>query len=604
MQRIPLTTYGQDFLENQTQLTRELWCLQAKLQPEAGGLGPGRHLANAANLLFPQVAFQPNRWSDHRAETVMRQEFTVWWGPGASAKTTDAARAALTYWCAAPHETSVIVCSTTAAMLDKRVWGEIKRLHSAMVCPIGTLRKSDREIVFDVATEAGENTKNSIRGVAVLQGTLEEALGNIIGLHNKRVMLVVDEAQASREALIEARVNLRKGCDDFRILLIGNPTSRTDPLGRYSEPAEGWDWFYKTLVRTPYTYTSPRTGKPVAVNMPIPSVTEWPTTKGGRVFLYHGFDSPALDSPEEEKRLSFLVKRSEIEADIDEYGPEHSRTYTYGLGILPPEGAENKPFTNVMFSVVDAGKRVMWRSMTHSLAAVDPSFSTGGDKFMFQEVKVGLSMDGLLKMEFPDPEHIKPNPAPGEPLEEFYYRAVAAKLKAKGIQIEDFIVDVSGSHTSMLSGIERAFGRRGGIGINGKSKPTTLRLARDEARPANLVVGNLRTECWELLKNFLRFNHLAGVNPEAIREFCAAAYKENPARSRGLLQLIDKDEMKAALGKSPDDADAKALACFLVRARLGVIPGVHTAPPQLFRKNFLDTQTKPVMRMPVKYGVR
>jgi hypothetical protein len=598
-------TYGQDCLLEQTQLTRELWAVQHKLTPEQGGLGPGAHLANAANLLFPQAAFQQNRWSDHRARTIMEQEFTVWWGPGASAKTTDAARAALTYWCAAPHETSVIVCSTTAAMLDKRVWGEIKRLHSAMLAPVGALRKSDREIVFGEATDAGENSKNIIKGVAVLQGTLEEALGNIIGLHNKRVMLVVDEAQASREALVEARVNLRKGCSDFRILLIGNPTSRTDPLGRYSEPTQGWDWFYSTLVRKPYTYFSASKKKQITVNVPFPTVTNW-ETKYGKVYLYHGFDSPTLDSPAEEERLSFLIKRGEIEADLDEYGAEHARLYTYGLGILPPEGTENKPFTEILFTVAKSSDRVTWRYQPALLASCDPSFSAGGDRFMFRQIKCGIDMEGKVRIEFQNPDHVKPEPMPGEPLEDFQYRAVALRLKQAGIAIEDFAIDVSGSQHSMLSGIERAYGRRGGLGVNSRAKPTSLLLAVDEKRPANDIVANMRTEMWLLMRNFLRFGHLAGVNAEAIREFCAAAFKDNPSKQQDKIQLVDKKDIKAALGKSPDDADTLALGCLLVRHRLGIIPGSHKHTPQLFRNFPLASAkpiVKPVFRVPVRYGV-
>ena len=607
---LPTSAYGQQCLLDQTQLTRELWALSKNLTPEQGGLGAGTHLAHAANLLFPDTAFKKNRWSDHRAWTVMQNEFTAWWGPGASAKTTDAARIGITYWLAAPHETAVVCCSTTTDGLDRRVWGEIKRLYTVFSkrddigdFPARLYAGDAREILYTGDCPSGPSENNCIRGIAIMQGTLEEAIGRVIGSHRPRVLLIVDEAQASREALIEARVNLRKGCRDFRILIIGNPTSRTDPLGRYSEPVQGWEWFYRQIEKRPFTYFSKQRDKEITVQLPYPKVTDW-KTKHGHVWLYHGFDSPAMDAPGEAERLHFLIQRANIEQDVDEYGPDHVRLYTFGLGILPPEGSENKPFTEQLFNLANASERVQWRYPPLLVAAVDPSFSTGGDRFMYQLAKVGLATNAHIKIEFQPPVHIQPAPRADESLDDFYCRATAERLRSDGVDIEDFIVDVSGSHSSVLSGIERFYGKRGGTGINSRSNPTALKLAEDEQRPASMVVGNLRTEAWVLLRNFLRFNHLAGVNAEAIRELCAAAFKENPARSKNLLQLVDKKELKAALGKSPDDADTKALICLHARSRYGLMPGNHIPSPELFRKKLVDKPTPTVFRMPVKYGVR
>ena len=104
---------------------------------------------------------------------------------------------------------------------------------------------------------------------------------------------------------------------------------------------------------------------------------------------------------------------------------------------------------------------------------------------------------------------------------------------------------------------------------------------------------------------FSRYKHLAGVNAEAISEVCAAAFKDNPSKQQDKIQLVDKKEIKAALGKSPDDADTLALGCLLVRHRLGIIPGSHKHTPQLFRNFPLASAkpiVKPVFRVPVRYG--
>jgi hypothetical protein len=99
---------------------------------------------------------------------------------------------------------------------------------------IGTALYSE----YMIRIRAGDK-KNGIFGLAIEDGPVEEALHNLIGYHNSRVLLVVDEAQGTREAIFQACDNLEKKAE-FKALLLGNAESREDPHGRFSEPLGGW----------------------------------------------------------------------------------------------------------------------------------------------------------------------------------------------------------------------------------------------------------------------------------------------------------------------------------------------------------------------------
>ena len=206
--------YLPDFLIGASGVTQDLWLVAHQNDSAA--------LARAANALFPAPQFQLNRWSDHRALHFLREghhkELTAWFGPGAAAKTFDAAKLAFTYWLAAPDRTVVTCCSTTAKMLDQRIWGSIKRLYHALMTnpdycdlPIKLYEGDTRQVVFVGESDKGRHPNAMLRGVAIEQGSVDDAIGNVIGVHNERMLLIVDEEQFTREALIEARINLRKG---------------------------------------------------------------------------------------------------------------------------------------------------------------------------------------------------------------------------------------------------------------------------------------------------------------------------------------------------------------------------------------------------------
>lgn len=78
-------------------------------------------------------------------------------------------------------------------------------------------------------------------------------------------------------------------------------------------------------------------------------------------------------------------------------------------------------------------------------------------------------------------------------------------------------------------------------------------------RPENDAYANNRAEMYFNLKKGIEENGLRGITDELFRELQATKYKLNSANK---IQIINKDEIKLNLGRSPDIADALALTYY------------------------------------------
>src|SRR4029077_8198062 len=132
----------------------------------------------------------------------------------------------------------VIVCSTTMKMLRMRIWSQVARYHTQLpknLGPVGELLDSLTKIRW----KQGDDV-NGIFGMAVEEGSIEEVVNNLIGVHTQRVLLILDEMQGIREAIMRATKNMIAN-PKFKMLGLGNPDSLQNPLGKESEPIDGWD---------------------------------------------------------------------------------------------------------------------------------------------------------------------------------------------------------------------------------------------------------------------------------------------------------------------------------------------------------------------------
>lgn len=492
----------------------------------------------AMRELWKEDVYRVNQWTERRVRGFCEEEtgFITLWGPSSAGKSADIAAIILTHWLSAPMITTCTVCSTTRSALVQRIFGEIVRLYLAIEGAPGEYKVSQTAIVL-----GDENTKNGIFGVAVQMGSVKDAMSNMVGKHNRRNVLVIDEMQGTREAAVEAVSNLQGG-EDFHFVGIGNPESRLDPLGRYSEPVDGWD--------------------------SIDQSKEWWRTKWGRCIFFDGRKSPAIVEKDGEKKYPYLLKKKDVEQRARWYGENSPRFWSQTIGFIPPEGLLRTIFSESFFIKHRMMDPVEWGDGWQIVAGLDPSFSSGGDRCVLSFAKVGRDKTGVTKIMFSETVDIPMELKGDEPLSYSTARQVMEQCKRMGVEPTNLAIDTSGTQTALADIIETEWGK-GVMRVSFGSKPSELAVSTEESATARERYANRVTELWHNMYQYGRHGHIAGVEIDTMKEFCGRLLldKINP------VCVEPKTAMKSRIGQSPDDADSKVVLLALVRERLGIVPG-------------------------------
>ena len=530
--------YGKVWRDEMTDLSVELAMYRQSLPGETRLL----HFTNAQNMLIEIMnrtgkrSIVRNDWLDRATRAWCVDEFKpgdssfmTWWGPSSAGKSTHAALIILTHWFAAPDETTVLICTTTADMLELKVWGEVERLYLLLGGGFpGKLYPGSKRILL-----GDENSKNGIFGIAVQRG-------DPIGVHNKYNCLVIDEMQDPiLMGAADSIDNLATG-EEFKFLGMGNPMSHFDPLGKYSEPTHGWN----------------------KINVDMDS---W-ETKEGKCLHFDGEKSPAIKDPD---KFYFLIKQIDLDKMKRRRGKESPRYMTFGRGFIPSEGISNTMFTESFLLKFQCMKAPDWKYVSGTFVVVDPSYSAGGDACMAQPFQVGETMDGTWCMAFLEPAEIHLDLSEGEPMVYYLADKVAEVAEKYGVKAQEMAADTTGVQGMFVDVLEKKIGK-GVLRVNFQEKPSDLAVSTEDNRPAHVVYRNKVTELWSRLWEYCHAGQVRGLSVEAVKQLCARQMSE---KSNRFEELETKKIFKGRYGRSPDNADACCIAAAYCRERLGIIPG-------------------------------
>jgi hypothetical protein len=530
-------------------LTRRLYCARHGV----GNVPRWEQRKAIIQAIWPENVYAWHRWVQRRLKGTCVSPCVTWAGPGGSAKTTDAAVLGLEWWLEAPHETAVIVCSTTVKMLKKRIWAQMAHFHSRMVERLGPQAGNLGELIDSetmIRWKQGDN-KNGIFGLAVDDGPVEEAINNLIGIHTTRVWLILDEMQGVRDAIVNATRNMAKN-PEFRFLGIGNPESLLDPLGRASEPEEGWS----------------------SIDM---GVTEWwktkgvPGTGGGICQFFNGMESPADDSEEERKRLYWLINKDWIEKDLKSVnGNSKDPSFlSQSIGIWPGTGLENTVLDPQLITSFNCQANAVWITKPTQWASIDPSFEGNDDKILQFGKRGQCQIEGSDKLrwviEFGDWIKIPIDTTSPRPIHYQIVDYVKKECQKRGIPPEEVAIDSTGEGGGLLAIFHTEWGAV--IGVEFGGNPSDMPVSETNPRPANEVYDRRVSELNLSLRTFASLNAIRGLSDKVCEQACArrTMYKGKK------FQVEPKKEMKKRIGRSPDNLDAACVGIDLCRQK-GVVP--------------------------------
>lgn len=510
--------------------------------------------------LIPRKEFVRHEWSEQHVYDWTTEKFVITWGAASSGKSNDYGLLTLIDWMTDPNETVSILASTSLQMLKLRSYESVlryfqvvKRYASAYDMP-GKLRKTDNAIILDEDDELGVATdKASIRGVAVAEGTEQEARTKLTGAHLPYVRLILDELSQMRPAAMRVRTNLSIGAKDFKLVGLCNPDSFTDLAAQYSKP----------ILPGGFAAIDPET------------THEWHSPYG-KIRRHDGLRSPAILHPE--KKLTFLLtkeKLDDIRKDVggNEDDPEF---WTMVRGFPPAQGKKQTLLS--MTEVLRSGSTedVTWMGAPSvTVLGCDPAFSEGGNRAVMQALEIGIDKNNQVKLSCLEPRYARIDASSAIPVTDQVGDAIKEYAEELGVKPELIGVDDSATQSvaDYLQSKHFMTVRR----FVSNAAASDMPLSKGDVRKASDRFKNQSTELWAAVAAFVRAGQLRNVPLVAMEQLCGRLLE----RVGVLRRLLSKkkstregNELKA--GESPDEQDALSIAIGVVRFVLNMQAGADT----------------------------
>lgn len=523
-----------------------------------GSVPTWEHRKWIAQFIWPdEDTLAWHEWTDRRVKSTCRSSWETWLGPGGCGKSTDAAMLALEWWLECPHASAVVVCSTSLVMLKRRVWSELVRLHNAIPDRIGY--KGELLSSGTIIRWKHGDDKHGIFGIAIAEGSIEEARSQLVGIHAQRVWWIVDEMQGIKPALLDGYTlgNLAKN-PESRFLGMGNPGNLEDPLCRHSRPVKGWESVTKRVTRTWKTHGGPMTG-------------------GGNCEFFNGKESPAVLDPEWGKRHPWMINQKQIEDHLRfVHGNEEDPSFqAQSIGWPPTVGTENTVLDPAIIEKFRCREKAVWTQGRKDMAALDPAFTFGGDRRILQFFRLGEAADesGILRwvIELGDWINVPiSGDIQGVPIHHQIVKFCKEKCEERGIPPEDFACDSSGEGGGLKSIFEVEWGPVVGVEFGGSASEMVVKSYTDTTgkeiiQLARQIYSRRVAELNLMVREFALGNGLRGISNDVAEQACA----RKTFFKNGKWGVQSKKEM----AKSPDNLDAVAIACDLARQK-GAVPSL------------------------------
>lgn len=528
------------------------------------GKGIVHHMREAQKLLWPWKVW--HKWADLQLECYCQYRTIVVIGAASTGKSFEAACNVLTDYYAHPFTTSVIVCSTTIANLEDRVWGEIKRLHkdAQKLHPDlpGTIIESKQRIVTDEDEDEeseGRDLRNGLVGVPCQKGDIFTGLAQFVGRKNKRVRLLADELSLLPRAFVDAISNLDKN-PDFKAIGLGNPKDTTDALGVLGEPsaeAGGWEG---GIDQAPGTKTWPiRRPQGICVQLP-------------------GSDSPNLDG-----RLGIpLINQNDIDRDIAFYGKE-SLFYSMMNEGRMPRGQGNRRVLTRQFCLRHRAleePRFADNNLTR-IGFLDAAYrGVGGDRCVFGELQMGYEglgeeadqlVQAIVSQQTQQPARLQvlylkdtmivPIQAGNfKDPEDQIVQFVMEQCLARNIAPQHFFFD-AGMRTALVSAFARLWSPAV-VPIDFGGKPSQRKVSGNLDVLCCDYYSKFVTELWFSVRLVIEAQQFRGLTEDIMSEGCQREWKMVAGNK---IEVESKKDMKMKTGRSPDLFDG--LVCGVEGAR-------------------------------------
>lgn len=516
-------------------------------------------LIDAAKSLVEDRLFKVSPWTEEHFHDFVMEDSVITWGCASSSKSNDYAYLILLDWLVDPYDTVTLVGSTTKVDLRSRIWDSLEKYFAAVKSNAKfSVPGKMSKVGFALLNEKDDDSPESAGDKAGIQGRALEEGGRLQGAHAQYVRLVVDELATleKHQEIKTAMANLRVGTKSFKFIGLANPESWANPSCQYCIPEGG-------------------------VSSVDVDTGSWRSTFGAFVRHHDGFKSPCVLNPELRKVYPYLLSKGEIDKAVKEADGNADAPQIWKMirGFPVPSG---DTLPTVLDRAVAQRNRVLDPMETDPArivavaAGIDPAWSEGGDDACRARVYVVRDDFGRNILNFTGGlEYLKiyaTDPRP--PVQQLREQVIAMMRRPYEASFHNTAVDASGNQG--LADDLMIYAGADCLAVNSSVRASDLPIrAVNDARPAKETIYDRGTEAWEVLAEFCRAGQVRGLPAEALRalEERRFATKAGSTTVAFPHRLEPKDAFKARVfKKSPNEADACALAALAVKERVGLPP--------------------------------
>jgi len=507
------------------------------------------------NADLPEKLMVKHPWAEKMIRAAIKNKYLSIGGSASSGKSHTMAAWGIVNWLSQPQDTLVLMTSTTLREARKRIWGSVMTLLTVIEGAPIKIRDS-----IGNASYVNENgtliERAGLSLVAAEKARTREATNKLIGIKQKRVILIGDELSEISESIVNAGLtNLSKN-PHFQMIGMSNPNSRFDAFGVWSEPKNGWDSVDTNVDDT------------------------WKTKWDGQYLRLDGERSPNVLAGE--VVYPWLPTQQKLDEDRALLG-EESRGYMRMVRAVFFDSDETTGiYTENELTMSGAMNRVEWEGATTKVAGLDPAFTNGGDRTILYTATVGYNKNGHYVIEFDKAIHLNDD-ATNKAVPRTYQivRQIKDHCEKNKILAENVAVDATGAGAPFCDVLAGEWSNKFmRVGFGGKA--SDKRVSASSQLVGEELYMNRVSELWFVGKELMRTKQVFGITANLASEMTSRNY--DMVKSGTLrVKIESKPEFKARFGSSPDLADAAFLALDCARQRLGL---VAVDPPKEGAKNY------------------
>lgn len=512
------------------------------------------------STFWPEPVFVHSRYTDLIFDALINHSHCSFIGMTTAGKTSCVALWCLLHFEWYRDEYGASFFSVNEVKLRETAFKELSRYCANASCPM--FGKRDITHMAILSSDNADSIGIRCRPLKIETDPIAE-ITSMAGVHGNKIHdIILEEANACRESIFAAALNIQAGTSGSKIICNANPVELGDtPLSRFHMPVGGYEGFD---IMTPNCQ-----------QYGCSYCTRWETISGVAI-RFDGRDSPGIEDP---VRYHFNLRQETIDQyERTKHISPMVRDY-YNIIMGWPRAVSAKVTTSLLTEHDESRVRrdAPPGRIIHDLFGIDTSFQ-GQDPMVCAHIKVieteggarVLHIENIIEIGGSTNDDVEKYKRAAETIAQ-YIKGQTSRVTEKHIGVD--VTNGGYMFPEAIAAALRLPRLPTGVSWSMWSDERTSFLD-NKSTPSRSVCYDRATEIYTLMRDYVRNNMLTASFSSGVEIFLRQARKRYyvPEGKMGKLWIEPKRQYKAREGASPDHLDAVCIACMLARDNFKIYP--------------------------------